>query len=146
MKVWFDDYEQGEVIRSPYLRVHGDDVRAYARYTHDLRPILMTSVDDEGPDHFVPPLFTLAVGMCLLQQAAERAFLPEKLVAFLQFDYVEFHHDLHVGDVIYSTAVVEDLIPKGRRGEIVFSHSTFNQRDELIVSTRYGMLAERKGE
>lgn len=144
MKVWFDDYTRGETVNSPHLRLHGDDVRAYARYAHDMRPFLMSGPDDTAAERFVPPLFTLAVGFCLLQQAPERSFLPERLVAFLQFDFVEFHNELMVGDVIHSVATVENLIPRGKRGEIVFSHSTFNQCDELIVSTRYGMLAERK--
>lgn len=144
MKVWFDDYELGETIRSPYLRIHGDDVRAYARYTHDLRCFLMSTPDDATPDRFVPPLFTLALGMCLLQQAPAVSFFPERLVAFLQFDYVEFPNNVYIGDVIHSVATVEELRPRGARGEIVFAHSTYNQRNEVIVSTRYGMLAESK--
>lgn len=146
MKEWLEDYQVGDVIRSPYIRINPDDVRTYARYTHDMRPFLLASVDDDVAERFVPPLYLLAVGMCLLQQAPERSWLPSRLVAFLKFDGIQFPAAANVGDLIYSTARVEALIERGTRGKLVYHHETRNQDDDVLVSTGYSMLVERRPE
>jgi acyl dehydratase len=146
VKEWLDDYQIGEEIRSPYIRINPDDVRTYARYTHDMRPFLLKSVDDDAAEKFVPPLYLLAVGMCLLQQAPERSWLPSRLVAFLEFAGIQFPAAASVGDLIYSTARVENITERGSRGTLFYHHETRNQHDEVLVSTGYSMLVERKPE
>lgn len=144
MKTWFEDYHEGEYIRSPFMRIRAEDVQAYARFTHDLRPVLIASPTDLAAEAFVPPLYMLSVGMCLLQHAPERSYLPEKLIAFLGFETVKFPTAARPGDLIYSSGTVERLVPKGSRGQIVYWHETRNQDDELVVTSRHSMLIERR--
>lgn len=144
VRTWLDEYEVGEEVRSPYFRLRSEEILTYARYTHDLRPILFNSPEAAARPMFVPPLYLLSLGMGLLVQSVERTYLPDKLIAFLSFEKVTFGGRAQVDDLIYTWAIVDAVDMDGPRGRLWYRQEVRNQDDTVLVANRHGMYVGRK--
>ena len=89
---------------SPARTVSDDDVRAYVRFTNDVRPLLdqVPGAPLRVPDMY---LFSLSVGLLL---HGPPGYIPEKFVAFFGFDsnasWSESTPMAEPGDVQFSPA------------------------------------------
>lgn len=146
MRTWLEEYAPGDEMQSPYFRIRTEEVLNYSRYTHDLRPVLFRSPDEAAEPMFVPPLYLLSLGMCLLSQSAERSYLPERLIAFLGFETVTFGGRPRIDDMIYSWARVDEVKLDGRRGQLWYRHEVRNQDGTVFVANRHGMFVGRRSD
>ncbi|HWE55316.1 MAG TPA: MaoC family dehydratase [Acidimicrobiales bacterium] len=146
MRTWLEEYSVGDEMRSPYFRLRTEEIVNYARYTHDLRPLLFDTPERAAEPMFIPPLYLLSLGMCLLSQSEERSYLPERLIAFLGFQTVTFGARAQVDDLIYSWAAVDAVDLGGRRGRLWYRHEVRNQDDAVLVANRHGMYVGRRAD
>ena len=140
LAAWFDDYAVGDVIESPSRVVEADDVRAYVRFSNDVRPLLhQPSPDDPLP---IPAMYLFSLGVGLLLHA-DHAYIPEHFVAFFGFDEIRHECDAVAGVRIRSTATVTELTPRGRNGLVHYRHETADAAGNVLVSSRQAILVKR---
>jgi acyl dehydratase len=136
---WFDDYRVGQTITSPTLAVTDDDVRAYVRFSNDVRPLLDP---DRATGLPVPQLFLFSLGVGLLLHG-EGGYIPREFVAFFGFETIDFHERATGGDVIRSTATVEELVPRDSSGLVGYKHETRSVSGALLVTSHQRILVRR---
>jgi hypothetical protein len=136
----FEDYTLGFTFHSPSRIVTDDDVRAYVRFSNDVRPVL--GQVEQGPLQ-VPQMYLFSLGVAMLLFAGG-GYIPSKFVAFFGFDRIDFHRRAHGGDAIRSTAEVVELVPRGRNGLVVYRHETRLVSGEALVSSLQRILVERR--
>jgi acyl dehydratase len=145
---WFEDYSVGDTVTSPAMTVTADDVRGYSRFTNDVRPVFRRRREDgvDGAEGAVPvpQMYLFSLGVALLLHSAE-TYIPRHFVAFFGFDLIEFHHDVRSGTVISSTAIVSELVPRGRNGLIAYRHRTSSDDGRLLVSSSHRILVKQRG-
>jgi acyl dehydratase len=95
-------------------------------------------------DWLVPEMLSFSVGLCLLLGAGRNVWIPGTFVAFYGYDEIRFERRLLVGDTISSQVTVDDLVPKGERGLVVYTHETFDQHKRLVCSSRHRVLLARR--
>lgn len=137
---WFDDYSVGLTISSPCRVVTDDDVRAYVRFSNDVRPLLG---QDEPGRLQVPRLYLFCLGVGLLLHAGA-GYIPTRFVAFSGFDEIDFHRTARGGDVVHSSATVTNLITRTSTGLVVYRHETSLATGELLVSSVQRILVRRR--
>jgi acyl dehydratase len=137
---WFEDYTLGQTFESPVRVVTDDDVRAYVRFSNDVRPILGAS---SAHGLVVPQMYLFSLGVGLLLHGGG-GYIPSRFVAFFGFDSVTFHRRVHGGDTIISRATVDDLTPRTRNGLVKYRHETLLTSGEVIVSSVQRILVERR--
>ena len=137
---WFEDYSLGLTMTSPSRVVTDDDVRAYVRFSNDVRPLLGQTEPGSltVPRHY---LFCLGVGLLL---HAGGGYIPTQFVAFSGFDTIEFHRAARGADVVRSSATVTGLIPRRSTGLVVYRHETSLVSGELLVSSVQRILVRRR--
>jgi acyl dehydratase len=136
---WFDDYRVGQTITSPTLAVTDDDVRAYVRFSNDVRPLLDPDRVNRLP---VPQLFLFSLGVGLLLHG-NGGYIPREFIAFFGFETIDFHGRATGGDVIRSTATVEKLLPRNSSGLVGYKHETRTMSGALLVSSHQRILVRR---
>jgi hypothetical protein len=136
----FEDYTLGVTFQSPSRVVTDDDVRAYVRFSNDVRPVF--GQVEQGPLK-VPQMYLFSLGVAMLLFAGG-GYIPSRFVAFFGFDRIDFHRTAHGGDVIRSTAEVVELVPRGRNGLVVYQHETRLVTGEALVSSLQRILVERR--
>jgi 3-hydroxybutyryl-CoA dehydratase len=137
---WFEDFHVGLEFTSPARTVCDDDVRAYARFANDIRPLLNPSGDQRlrVPNMY---LFSLSVGLLLHGPAG---YIPEKFVAFFGFDEISFEAPAYGGDTIYSVARVTAVVERGRNGILSYAHRALRSDGQPLVSSSQRILVERR--
>ena len=137
---WFEDFHVGLEFTSPSRTVCDDDVRAYARFTNDVRPLLNPAPNERlrVPNMY---LFSLSVGLLLHGPAG---YIPEKFVAFFGFDEISFDAPAYGGDTIYSVARVTSAVARGRNGVLSYVHQARRADGQLLVSSSQRILVERR--
>jgi acyl dehydratase len=139
---WFDDYAVGDTVTSPVMTITADDVRAYSRFTNDVRAIFKPAAADGGVA--VPQMYLFSLGVALLLHGAG-TYIPRHFVAFFGFELIEFHRDVLSGTIISSTATVTDLTPRGPNGLITYLHRTSSGDGRLLVSSSHRILVRQRG-
>lgn len=137
---WFDDYAVGDVVTSPSRVIEADDVRAYVRFSNDVRPLLHQDTADARLQ--VPSMYLFCLGVGLLLHADE-AYIPEHFVAFFGFDEIHYEQDAVTGVRVRSTATVTELTPRGRNGLVHYRHETVDAAGSVLVSSRQSILVKR---
>jgi acyl dehydratase len=137
---WFEDYCIGWTITSPTRVVTDDDVRAYVRFSNDVRPLLGQT---EPGGLRVPNMYLFSLGVSLLLHGG-RGYISSQFVAFFGFDSITFHSQAQGSDALRSTATVRDVIPRNTTGLVVYQHETSLVSGELLVSSVQRILVRRK--
>lgn len=140
---WFDDYSLGDRVVSPAMTISADDVRSYARFTNDVRPIFAPTSSDGTLT--IPQMYLFSLGIGLLLHG-EGTYIPRRFVAFFGFELIEFHQDARTGVAISSTATVTQLTPRRRNGLITYEHRTSSADGQLLVSSRHRILVRQRGD
>jgi acyl dehydratase len=137
---WFEDFAVGLEFTSPARAVSDDDVRAYVRFSNDVRPLLDqdASAPLRVPDMY---LFSLSVGLLLHGPAG---YIPEKFVAFFGFDTIDFEAPAFAGDVIRSLARVTATDERGRNGVVTYEHAARRADGTTLVSSTQRILVQRR--
>lgn len=135
---WFNDYAVGYTVTSPSRVIADDDIRAYVRFSNDVRPLV-----NADPPYPVPQmyLFSLSVGMLL--HAPGGGYIPKYFVAFFGFDTIDFHRGATAGDSIRSTATVTAVTPRGRNGLVTYHHEATRADGVALVSSVQRILVQR---
>ena len=137
----FEDYAHGMLFRSPRIEVHDDDVRAYVRFSNDIRPIADRSSASGPPP--VPQMFLFSLGVSALLHG-DSGYIPREFVAFYGFDKITFHDNTVAGTTIQSTAVVIDLVERRSTGLVAYRHETSTESGRLLVSSEQKILVRRR--
>lgn len=137
---WFEDFAIGMEFISPRRALSDDDVRAYVRFSNDVRPLLDPSAG--GPLR-VPGmyLFSLSVGLLLHGPAG---YIPDRFVAFFGFDAITFEAVAHGGDVVHSVARVSATTERGRNGVVTYEHQARLDDGTPLISSVQRILVERR--
>ena len=136
---WFEDYSEGMRFSSPSRVVSDDDVRAYVRFSNDVRSVLGQSAPGPLP---IPRLYLFCLGVGLLLHAGG-GYIPTGFVAFSGFDEITYVRTASGGDAIRSTAVVTELIPRNTTGMVVYRQQTTTPDDEVLTSSVQRILVRR---
>ncbi len=120
--------------------VADDDVRAYVRFSNDVRTLLGPTPSSalRVPDMY---LFSLSVGLLLHGPAG---YIPDKFVAFYGFDEISFLSPAFGGDVVHSVARVTGTAERGRNGVVTYHHEARRDDGEPLVSSVQRILVERQ--
>ena len=138
---YFDDFARGMTFRSPSRVVTDDDVRAYVRFSNDVRPVFDRKADEPLP---IPQMYLFSLGVALLLHG-DGAYIPEHFVAFYGFDSITFHDNAVAGAMIRSSATVADLVARKSTGLIAYRHETTTVTGQLLVSSEQRILVRRRG-
>jgi acyl dehydratase len=138
--MWFEDFSVGMEFASPARTVSDDDVRAYVRFSNDVRPLLdqVPGAPLRVPDMY---LFSLSVGLLLHGPAG---YIPERFVAFFGFDSIAFESPAYGGDVVRSVARVTAITERGRNGVVTYAHEARSGDDVRLVTSTQRILVERE--
>jgi acyl dehydratase len=139
---WFEDFSVGLEFTSPTRMVAEDDVRAYVRFSNDVRPLLdhETGRAVRVPDMY---LFSLSVGLLLHGPAG---YIPERFVAFFGFDSIAFETSAYAGDTISSVARVTATAARGRNGVVTYEHRARRVDGTTLVTSTQRILVERRAD
>ena len=138
-RFYFEDYRLGETFESNARTITEAEVVQYSMFSGDWDRV----TTDDG--HWaVPEMLSFSVGLCLLLGIGRNVWIPGTFVAFYGYDEIRFDRQLLVGDTIASRVTVDDLVPKGERGIVVYSHETHDQHKRLVCSSRHRVLLARR--
>ena len=139
--VFFDDYVVGMRFTSPARRIADDDVRAYVRFSNDVRPVFE---DSTGGGLAVPQMYLFSLGVSMLLHG-DGGYIPEHFVAFYGFDLITFHGATTAGTTIRSEAVVTRLTPRSTTGLVEYHHQTTASDGRVLVASQQSILVRRRG-
>ena len=137
---FFDDYSVGMRFRSPERRIADDDVRAYVRFSNDVRPVFNPNAEGSLD---VPQMYLFSLGVSMLLHG-NPGYIPEHFVAFYGFDAITFHSAITGGATIRSEAVVTELTPRTSTGLVAYRHETTTTGGRVLVSSEQSILVRRR--
>jgi acyl dehydratase len=137
---WFEDFSVGLEFVSPTRVLADDDVRAYVRFSNDVRPLLDHPAGEplRVPDLY---LFSLSVGLLL---HGTPGYIPKRFVAFFGFDTIDFDRAAYAGDTVRSTARVTAATDRGRNGVVAYEHRAHRADGATLVTSTQRILVERR--
>ncbi len=147
-KVFFEDYEVGELLVSPGRTITETDIILFAGLTGDWHPI-HTNVEYAKKTMFgeriAHGMLGLSVGSALIFRLGPYVFTPKKFIAFYGIDKVRFTGPIKIGDTIRCEAKVAEMKERDENtGTIAYEAAIKNQRDEDCVVFTPKILVGRK--
>jgi len=147
-KVYFEDYQVGELLVSPGRTITESDIILFAGLTGDWHPI-HTNVEYAKKTMFgeriAHGMLGLAVGSALIFRLGPYVFTPKKFIAFYGMDKVRFGGPIKIGDTIRCEAKVAEMKERDETmGTIGYEGSIKNQRDEDCIIFTPKILVGRK--
>ena len=139
---YFDDFEVGMTFCSPVRVVSDDDVRAYVRFTNDVRPIFDTG---DATRLHIPQMYMFSLGVAMLLHG-DPGYIPEHFVAFYGFDSIDFHGAALGGDAIVSVATVTAVESRNTTGIVHYRHETRTDDGRLLASSAQRILVRRRAD
>lgn len=137
---WFEDYSAGMQFSSPSRVVTDDDVRAYVRFSNDVRSVLGQTEPGPLP---IPRLYLFCLGVGLLLHAGG-GYIPTGFVAFSGFDEITYGRTASGGDAVRSSAVVTELVPRNTTGMVVYRQQTTALDGEVLTSSVQRILVQKR--
>jgi len=141
----FDDFAEGDEVRTAGRTVDVGDITAFAGLTGDHYPL---HTDEEycrgtrfgGRIAHGPLTYGLAVGL-----VAQSGFLGDAIVALLECQSLRALAPVRPGDTIRVRAVVAEAEPgsKPHYGTLRIDYTVTNQKDEQVMLFRMVLLARR---
>ncbi len=149
-KVFFEDYEVGELLVSPGRTMTETDIVNFAGLTGDWHPIHTNAEYAKKTmfgERIAHGMLGLAMGSALIFRLGPYVFTPKKFIGFYGIDKVRFTAPIKIGDTIRCEATVAELIERDENmGIIVYNTKIKNQRDEDCVVFIPKILVGRKTE
>lgn len=137
---YFDDFAVGMTFRSPVRVLAEDDVRAYVRFSNDVRPIFGAG---SATALRVPQMYLFSLGVAMLLHG-DPGYIPEHFVAFYGFDSIEFHSPAVTGTAIASVAIVTAVESRNATGIVHYRHETRMDNGLLLASSSQRILVLRR--
>ena len=136
-KLYFEDYQEGEVFVSPGRTITETDIVMFAAFTGDWHP-LHTNVEYAAMTQFkeriAHGMLGLVVGSALSARLGPYVILPKSFIAFYGMESVRFTAPVKIGDTIHCEVKVTDLSVKDHaRGIIAEENVIKNQRGETVI-------------
>jgi acyl dehydratase len=111
-KMFFEDYQIGEVLASPGRTITETDIVMFAAFTGDWHPI-HTNVEYAKKTVFgeriAHGMLGLTVGSALIFRLGPYVFIPKKFIAFYGIDKIRFIAPIKIGDTIRCEAKVAEM-------------------------------------
>jgi acyl dehydratase len=147
-KVFFEDYQVGEVFVSPGRTITETDIVLFAAFTGDWHP-LHTNVEYAAQTPFksriAHGMLSLVVGMAQLFRLGPYVALPKSFIAFYGMETVRFTGPVRIGDTIHCEMTIKGMTEKdAKRGVIEAENVIRNQRGEEVIVYVTKLLAGRK--
>jgi acyl dehydratase len=148
-KMFFEDYQIGEVLASPGRTITETDIVMFAAFTGDWHPI-HTNVEYAKKTIFgeriAHGMLGLIVGSALIFRLGPYVFTPKKFIAFYGIDKIRFIAPIKIGDTIRCEAKVSEMKEHDEKtGVISYEAAIKNQRDEDCIVFTPKILVGRKG-
>ena len=141
---FFEDFEIGEIFKSPSRTIHDGHFIFFAGLTSDDHPI---HYDDEyAKEH--PFGRRVAHGLLLTSMTALGAstlsgYVEDSMVAFLS-QKTSFLKPVFIGDTLYPRLEVSELIPKKDKGVVKLRTVIMNQKDEMVLDGEQVYLVKKR--
>jgi 3-hydroxybutyryl-CoA dehydratase len=147
-KVFFEDYQVGELLVSPGRTITETDIILFAGLTGDWHPI-HTNVEYAKKTMFgeriAHGMLGLSVGSALIFRLGPYVFTPKKFIAFYGIDKIRFVGPIKIGDTIRCEAKVAEMKERDENmGTIAYEAAIKNQRDEDCIVFSPKILVGRK--
>lgn len=148
-KMFFEDYQIGEVLASPGRTITETDIVMFAAFTGDWHPI-HTNVEYAKKTIFgeriAHGMLGLTVGSALIFRLGPYVFTPKKFIAFYGIDKIRFIAPIKIGDTIRCEAKVAEMKEHDEKTGVISYEATIkNQRDEDCIVFTPKILVGRKG-
>ena len=141
---YFEDFVVGEVFNNPSRTMTDAMFAAFQLASGDNHPIHydVEFCRSHGMPHMLAHGFQVVI-----QTAAGAGLFPhmveESLKAFLE-QSSRFLKPVYVGDTLYSSLEVNELIPGRTTGVLVMKSTVHNQRDELVLEGEHRYLLRKR--
>ncbi len=141
---YFEDFVIGEVFNNPSRTMTDAMFAAFQLASGDNHPIHydVEFCRSHGMPHMLAHGFQVVI-----QTAAGAGLFPhmveESLKAFLE-QSSKFLKPVYVGDTLYSSLTVSQLIPGRTTGVLVMKSTVYNQRDELVLEGEHRYLLKKR--
>jgi 3-hydroxybutyryl-CoA dehydratase len=147
-KVFFEDYQVGELLVSPGRTITETDIILFAGLTGDWHPI-HTNVEYAKKTMFgeriAHGMLGLSVGSALIFRLGPYVFTPKKFIAFYGIDKIRFVGPIKIGDTIRCEAKVAEMKERDENmGTIAYEAAIKNHRDEDCIVFTPKILVGRK--
>jgi acyl dehydratase len=144
--LYFEQFETGQVFRHDVRRtVTETDNVLFSTMTHNPAAIHIDAEYSKGTE-FGRPLMNSAFTLGLMVGISVADTTLGTTVGNLGWDEVRFPRPVFAGDTLrVETTVLERRASKSRpeNGIVVFQHTAYNQRDEVVASCRRSGLMYR---
>lgn len=141
---YFEDFVVGEVFNNPSRTMTDAIFAAFQLASGDNHPIHydVEFCRAHGMPHMLAHGFQVVI-----QTAAGAGLFPhmveESLKAFLE-QSSKFLKPVYVGDTLYSSLTVSELVPGRTTGVLVMKSTVRNQRDELVLEGEHRYLLRKR--
>jgi acyl dehydratase len=141
---YFDDFTVGEQFRLPSRTMTDALFAAFALASGDNHPIHydVEYCRDKGMPHMLAHGFQI-----LIQTAAGAGTFPhvveDSLRAFIE-QSSQFLKPVYVGDTLYCTLSVAELVPGKTTGVLVMNTEVINQREEVVMTGKQKYLLSKR--
>ena len=141
---YFEDFVVGEVFNNPSRTMTDAMFAAFQLASGDNHPIHydVEFCRSHGMPHMLAHGFQVVI-----QTAAGAGLFPhmveESLKAFLE-QSSRFLKPVYVGDTLYSSLQVSELIPGRTTGVLVMKSTVHNQRDEQVLEGEHRYLLRKR--
>ena len=141
---YFEDFVVGEIFNNPSRTMTDAIFAAFQLASGDNHPIHydVEFCRAHGMPHMLAHGFQVVI-----QTAAGAGLFPhmveESLKAFLE-QSSKFLNPVYVGDTLYSSLQVSELIPGRTTGVLVMKTTVRNQRDEVVLEGEHRYLLRKR--
>lgn len=143
---YFDDFRLGERFEAPSRTLTDAHFLFFAGLTGDNHPIHYDVEFARERTAFGRPLAhgLLLSALTALGAGALAPYVHESMIAFLE-QRSRFRAPAFVGDTVYPSLEVSELIPKDGRGVLKLRATITNQRGETVLEGEHVYLVRRRG-
>ena len=146
-KLYFEDYEVGEVFVSPGRTITETDIVMFAAFTGDWHPMhtnIEFAANTPFKERIAHGMLGLTVGSALIFRLGPYVFLPRSFMAFYGMESIRFTAPVKIGDTIHCEAKVKSLAKKNDKLGIIDHENVIkNQRGEDVIVFITKILAGR---
>lgn len=141
-KMWFEDFEAGQVFLSQGRTVTEHDVASFAAWSWDTNPV-HTDAEAMRASRYGEPIAHGLLGVSVAMGLASRLGIFEACsVALLGIDDWSFRAPVRIGDTVRCRVEILStrLTSSGATGVLERRFTLLNQRDEVVQDGRIGLM------
>jgi len=147
---YYEDYDVGDVFKSPGRTVTETDIVLFSALTGDWHE-LHTNVEFARKSVFGERIahgwLILSIGIPLLFRLGDNVLFPKSFIAFYGIEKLRFINPVKIGDTITCEAKVIKMEEKDlSKGLLTYEVKIKNQHDELVTLMIMKIIVGRKTE